>query len=537
MLKIFHSSYKTVTAAAIMLSGASLISRLVGIVRDRVLAHNFGAGPIMDAYYTAFKVPDLIYNLLIVGAVTAGFIPTFTKLFQSDDKNPAWKLANNLLNILAIGLIVLCGIGALTVPYFAHFIAPGFTGENLARVINYTRIMFLSPLILGVSMITGGILQSLRRFTLYSFAPVFYNFGIIVGAVGLVPIIGDIGLAWGVILGAALHCALQIYGASHAGYRWKFWFDLKDANTRLMGKLMVPRTLGVAATQISQVAFTMIATLLPIGSVAVFNYANNLQGLPIGIIGIPFALAVFPLLSEAVAKNDDRQFIAYVSGTARKIILLIVPFTILFLLLRAQIVRVVLGSGSFDWTATISTADTLAFFALGMLAQSLIPLLARAFYALSDTKTPFIAGVIAELIGIIFALLLYKRLGTPGLALATTIAATLNLIFLTASFRHLAKGLEEKILLPMLFKTSVAGLIMAVVVQYLKTPLAKIFNQDYFWGIFGQGAVAGIVGVAVYALLCYILRIQEFVEIAGSLRKRFLKAENIPTSEGITLIE
>ncbi len=537
MLKIFHSSYKSVTAAAAMLSAASLISRLVGIARDRVLAHNFGAGPVTDAYYAAFKVPDLIYNLLIVGALTAGFIPTFTKLFQSDNKNAAWKLANNLLNIIAIALIVLCGIGAITTPYFAKYIAPGFSGENLERVISFTRIMFLSPLILGISMITGGILQSLRRFTLYSFAPVFYNFGIIVGAVGLTPIIGDAGLAWGVILGALLHCSLQIYGAYAAGWRWYFWFDLKEINTRLVGKLMVPRTLGIAASQLSQVVLTMIATLLPIGSVAVYNYANNLQGLPIGVIGIPFALAVFPLLSEAVAKNDTKQFISHVSGTARKIIFLILPLMILFLLLRAQIVRVVLGSGQFNWSATVSTADTLAFFALGMLAQALIPLLARAFYAVADTKTPFISGVVAELIGIIAALVLYKKLGAPGLALSVTIAATLNFIFLTVTFRHMSKGLEEEKLLPMLFKTSVATLIMAMVVQYLKTPLAQIFDQDYFWGIFGQGAVAGLAGIAVYGFLCYILKIPEFIEISGALRKRFLKAENIPTDEGVNLID
>ena len=275
MFKIFHSSYKTVTAAALMLSGATLVSRFVGIVRDRVLAHQFGAGQIMDAYYAAFKVPDLIYNLLIVGALTAGFIPTFTKLLQKNDKNPAWKLANNLINILGLSLIVLCGTGAIFAPYLAHYVAPGFVGENLARVASYTRIMFLSPVILGVSMIMGGILQSLRRFTIYSLAPIFYNLGIIIGAVFLVPIWGDIGLAWGVILGALLHCTVQLYGAIHTGWRWHWKFDLKDHDTKIVWKLMIPRTLGVAATQVGQVAFTMIATLLPIGSVAVFNYANN----------------------------------------------------------------------------------------------------------------------------------------------------------------------------------------------------------------------------------------------------------------------
>ena len=189
MLKrILNGQSSTITSAAIIIAGASFVSRLIGLARDRILAHYFGAGPIIDAYYASFKIPDLVYNLLIAGALTAGFIPTFTKLFDlGDDKNPAWDLASNIINILGLALIFLCGLGIIFAAPPGGYYCPGFAPANQALVISLTRIMFLSPLLLGLSMVLGGILQSLRRFVLYAIAPIFYNLGIIAGAVGLLP--------------------------------------------------------------------------------------------------------------------------------------------------------------------------------------------------------------------------------------------------------------------------------------------------------------------------------------------------------------
>ncbi len=536
MFKIINSQYKSVTGAALVLSAASLLSRAVGIIRDRVLAHYFGAGPLIDVYYASFKIPDLIYNLLIVGALTAGFIPGFTKLFyQHTDKKEAWKLANNVINIAGVALIFFCALGMIFTTPLAHIIAPGFSGENFTRMVSFTRIMFLSPLFLGISMVTGGILQSLRHFTLYALAPIFYNLGIIAGATGLVHAWGEIGLPLGVILGAAIHAGIQIYGAYQVGWRWKPVFNLFDPETRTIGRLMIPRTLGLAITQVNQVVITMLASLLPVGSIAVYNYANNLQAVPIGIIGIPFAIAIFPLLSAAAAEKDNKQFVSHLINTARQIIFLVAPLSILILLLRAQIVRVVLGSGTFDWAATVNTADTLAFFSLGLLAQSLIHLLVRAFYALSNTKTPFIIGLIAELFSIIAALLLMRPLGAPGLALAASIGVILNAIMLIVALRTHTKNFEEASLIPLLFKISIATLVMAVAVQAVKYPLANIFDQQYFFGILGQGLIAGIVGLAIYCLLCYILRVPEFTQIKDSLKRRWLKPAQITTSEVVEL--
>ena len=535
MLKILSSQSKSITGAAIIISGATLVSRLVGLLRDRILAHNFGAGPVMDAYYAAFKIPDLIYNLLIIGALSAAFIPTFTKLFNSgENKSAAWKLANNILNITAISLAVLSILGIIFTPVLAPLIAPGFSVASKELVISFTRIMFGWTFLLGLSMVIGGVLQCLRAFFLYSLAPIFYNVGIIVGATVLVPLWGITGLAWGVVLGAFLHFSLQTYSAYANGYRWRWYLNWKDKETRLIGKLMIPRTMGLAISQLNLVIITILASTLPTGSVAIFNFANNLQAVPIGVIGIPFALAVFPVLSMAVSQNNVEEFIKNLSSTIRQILFLIIPLSIILMLLRAQVVRVVLGTGKFDWAATINTADTLALFALSLFAQALIPVIARAFYAMANTKTPFIIGVISELASIIAALMLMKPLGVAGLALAFSIGSILNFMILTVALRSILKKIDGEKIFSSFLRIVLAAIPMALAIQSIKYPLAKIFDQTYFFGILGQGLVASLFGLAIYLLICYLLKVPELLQIKNSLARRWLQTKNLPTVEPIS---
>ncbi|MFA6105044.1 MAG: murein biosynthesis integral membrane protein MurJ [Patescibacteria group bacterium] len=537
MLKrLFSPDSKSVTGAAILISTATLLSRLIGIIRDRTFAHFFGAGSVMDAYYAAFKIPDLIYSLLIAGALTAGFIPTFTRLFyESEDKSKAWKLTNNIISIVGVALLILGGLGIIFSPFLVKIVAPGFPPEQLKLVNTFTRIMLISPFLLGISMVIGGVLQSLRQFLLYSIAPIFYNFGIIIGIVFFTKFLGIAGLAWGVAFGSLLHLSVQIYGVIKNGYRWHWHFNLKDPDTRLIGKLMLPRTFGLAVNQINTVVITVIASFLPLGSVAIFNYANNLQDVPTGIIGIPFALAVFPILSRLTSPENRGEFGALISSTVRQILFLVIPLSVCFLLLRAQITRVVLGTGAFDWNATIQTADTLAFFTLSLFAQSLIPLFARAFYSLNNTMTPFLISIISELICIIGALLFMKPLGVAGLALAKSISALINMSALAILLRKEVREIIDDKLLPLILKTSVAALVMGIIIQYLKYPLAQIFDQHYFWGILMQGLIAALVGILAYGFICTVLRVDEMIHLKNSFKKRWLRLWNI--GEGIDQAE
>ena len=532
MLKIFNGQSKTITGAAIVIAGATLINKFVGLARDRAIAHYFGAGPVTDAYYAAFKIPDFIYTLLVVGALTAGFIPTFTKLFvRNDNKDAAWKLSSNILNILFIILVPLCGAGAFFAPYIAKIVGAGFSEETLRLVTVFTRILFISPIFLGMSMVMGGILQSLRRFVLYSIAPIFYNAGIIFGAMVLVPLIGVSGLAWGVVIGALAHFCIQFIGARQAGFHWQMLVDWRDKDMLLVGRLMVPRSMGLAASQVYTVIVTILASLLPAGSVAAFTFADNLYSVPVGIIGTSFAIAIFPALSLAVAQNNKNEFRESLSATIRQTSFLIIPCALIFLLLREQIVRVVLGSGAFDWNATQNTSNALAIFSFSMLADCFQPILVRGFFALSDTKTPLLISLISEIAGIGCAYVLMQRFGIMGLAAAGFIEGGTNVALLMYFLQRKNKGLNLRSIFSALGRILAATIPAGAAIYFLLPLLAKIFDQTHFIGVFGQGLVAGLAGLVIYVFLCYILKLPELHSLTASLQRRWLKLRNIETTE------
>jgi len=534
-----NAEFKTIAGSALVISGATLLSRIVGLLRDRVLANQFGAGNILDAYYAAFKIPDLIYNLLVVGALSAGFIPVFTKLFfQKDDGGKeAWDLTNNIINIMAILMLALGIIGVVFTPFLAPLIAPGFTLENREITVSLMRIMFFSPLLFGVSMIFGGVLQSLRRFFLFSVAPLFYNLGIILGAIYLTKYFGINGLALGVVLGAFLHMIIQYYGAYQAGFRFKKIFNPKDKETITIGKLMIPRTAGLAIAQIDLLVITFLASFLPVGSLAIYTLANNLQAVPIGLIGIPFALAVFPVLSKLAAQDNMDGFTKQYLSSAKQIIFLVFPLVIIYLTLNLQIVRLVLGSGSFTWQNTLLTSKTLAYFSLGMLAQSLTPLLARAFYSLSNTKTPFYVALVAEIVTITSAIFLMHRYGVYGLAGATAIGSTLNVLLLFIFLHKKLKIFNFNDLLMFFFKIILAGTASFLTIYYFVGIFEKLFNQTKFYGVFLQAFLSAFAGLIFYLIMCYLLRLPEVFYLFSSLKKQWFKLRNLPNEEIIKLNE
>lgn len=528
--RILSSQTKTITGAAIILAGASFASRLIGFLRDRIFAHLFGAGDILDAYYAAFRVPDLVYNLIVVGALSAGFIPVFTKLTKMKSTE-ALRVTNSIITILGVGLIVVCGILCIFTPQLMPFIVPGFEGEKLALTVTLTRIMFLSPILLGISGVLSSVLQSFKSFLIYSLTPIMYNIGIIIGALLFVPLFGPKGLALGVVLGAAMHLGIQIPAMRHYKFHYRWTFLWKNKHVREIGKLMIPRTMALATHQVNLVIMTVIASTLAAGSLTVFNFASNIQYFPIGIVGYSFAIAAFPTLAGFVADKNEAALVDHLSRTIRQILFFIIPLTIVFLLLRAQIVRVLFGSGAFGWEATIATADTLAFFTLSLFAQCLIPLLARTFYALHDTWTPFVIAVISTLFNIVLALVFKDIFGIAGLALAFSFAAILQVAMLWISLRtKRLKQMNELSILHFLYKVSIAALFMAFLVQMLKVPIAAVVDMTRFWGIAVQGVVAGGAGLLVYAIIGKLLQLEEVDILQNSLHKKWLKIKHVPSN-------
>lgn len=503
--KLLHGKINSIATAALLVAFSSLLSRLLGVMRDRILASSFGAGSDLDVYYAAFRLPDAMYNLLVLGVLSAGFIPLFSKKIKNDSVNQdeAWGLANNLLNVLGLALTVFAVLGMVFAGKLIMIFLPGFSLDKQILATSLTRLMFLSPLILGLSGVVGGMLQSFGRFFTYSLAPIFYNIGVILGALFLAPKFGPLGLAMGVVLGALMHLIVQLPTLKHLGYRYSWVFDLRSPDFIKLVKLMVPRTLALAITQIDLTVSTVIASTLAVGSLTVFNLANNLQFFPIGIIGISFATAAFPLFAKYALNKS--KLIEEFSKVERQILFFIVPATILFVVLRAQIVRVVLGAGAFTWNDTILTFDTLGLFSISLFAQASIPLLVRVYYAREDSRRPFYIGLITVVVDVVAALLLSKVMGVKGLALAFSIASVINFTLLWLVLRRELGSLDEQRIFKSLGQFIVAGLACGLVAQGMKVFLGTYLDLNYLIEVIAQGALAGIASLTAYLGVCVLL--------------------------------
>lgn len=512
----------SITSAAVIIGGASLASKFFGVFRDRVLAGEFGAGRALDIYYASFRIPDFVYNLLVLGILSAGFIPIFTDSLKNG-KQGAWDLVNHLLTIIFFVLIAVCGILIFLTPKIMIYVTPGFSPQDLKITSDLTRIMFLSPIFLGVAGIFGGILQSFRRFFIFSLAPIMYNIGIIIGALFFTPKLGIYGLAWGVVLGAVLHLLVQVPSIWFLGYRPKLGFEISRDVRKIFG-MTVPRILSLIITQAHLMVITVIGSTLASGSIAIFNFANNLQSVPLVIFGISFSVAAFPALSDYAVNKE--KFIETLSLTLRQILFFVIPASALLILLRAQIVRVALGSGNFGWNDTIHTINTLAIFSVSLFAQSLIHLLSRTFFAMKDSITPFCVGLLSTILNIFLSLYLVKTFTVwqvESLAFAYSIASIFNLLILWLLLKLKIGEIDETRIFYSSLKIGISAFIMTLAIQGVKYAIEPFFGTHTFLGIAIQGTAGGIVGILVYFLACLSLRSPEAILFLSSFQKKFLR--------------
>lgn len=530
-----ENSSRSILNATFLVASFGLLSRFLGLIRDRILASKFGAGDTLDIYYAAFKIPDLIFNLLILGALSAAFIPVFTSLISQNKEKSAWKLVNKMMSLAGIALVLIIIIIFIFAPAIISWVVFGFEPEKQASVVELTRIMLFSPLLLGFSGILGGILNSYKKFFFYSLAPVFYNIGIIIGVVFFVEMFGIKGLAYGVVLGALLHLLIQIPEVVRCGFKFKLDFNFKDVNLKKVLTLMIPRTMGLAVVQINFLIVTILASTLDSGSLAVFNLANNIQSVPLGLFGVSFAIVAFPTLTCSWAQNKKSEFIANFSSVFEKILFFIIPTSVVFIVLRAQLVRIILGSGRFDWEDTILTFQALGVFSLSLFAQSLIPLLARSFYAIHNTKIPFLVGIFSEAVNLILALILIKEYQLIGLVWAFSIATIVNMILLLIILRKKVGNLGEKSIIEKTWKVITASVAMVVGIQTTKYLMAfllenlnlSIFeypiNMYTFLGVLSQTGVSLISGLILFYLASKIMKIEELDYFINLVKVRFFR--------------
>lgn len=516
----FHLGRATVIIAVL-----TLLSRMTGFLRDLLLAKNLGLSSQTDIYFAAFRVPDFIYNLLILGTLSAAFIPIFTKYYLKD-KREAWEIANSVFNIALVGV----GFISLIVFVFAYpltkLIAPGFTAEQTRETANLTRILLLSPIIFTASSVFSSTLLSFKKFIWVNTAPLLYNLGILIGIVILLPVYGLKGLAFGVIIGAILHALIQLPQLIQLGWKWRPILGWHLKGVRQIVKLFIPRVLGLDISYINLIIVTIIGSTLATGTIAAYNFASNIQTVPLGIFAISTALAVFPLLSEQHAKKQLNAFISTFNRAFVRIAYLILPMSVLLLLLRAYIVRLLLGYGKCDWTCTITTLDTLGILSISLIFQSLIPLLSRAFYARQNTKTPVIIGLVAMAINASLSYYLSLGLGITGVAMGFVIASAFQLVMLLIYLhRNIQANIKDLQIIResdyyIVLNTSkilLACLITGVITYGFLNLLDNVFDNHTIIGIFLQAGISTIIGSSIYLVITAALGLPDAAKIKSAL--------------------
>jgi len=503
----------SVRGASIILVITLALSNILGVIRDHFLAQKIPTDR-LDIYFAAFRLPDLIFNVLILGSIAAAFVPVYTNYLREKGEDEARKLAQATITVGVCAIIICLVILYFIMPYVMHLLVPSFNVLKRAETIRMARWLLLSPLFFTISYFLGGILNSHKRFLAYSIAPLIYNFSIIVSVILFADRLGVEAAVIGVIIGAALHLLIQLPAAIKVGFVPWPRFDFAHSGVRRIVKLMVPRAIGLGANQLLLVAFTVLASAFP-GAIAIYTFADNIQTVPSVIFGTSFATAVFPTLASlSHDKQVDRDaFSHFFTRSARAILFLLIPASAVTILLRAQVVRLILGYGFFSWADTRVATATLGFFALSILAQGLIPLLARSFYAMQNTRTPMYASITSIFISIVFGYVFSRSsvaafAGVPGLALGFTIGSWLNFFILFFLIQKKVT-VNFSVLFYFLAKIVLLTIVAAFALQLTKETVSIYFDIDRVRFLALQTVLSFAIATVVYFGGAWLLKIKE----------------------------
>ncbi|MFZ2072231.1 MAG: murein biosynthesis integral membrane protein MurJ [Minisyncoccia bacterium] len=556
ILRIFGKEFGNVNQAALLLGFFAFLSQILGLFRDRFIAHFIGPSLSLDAYYAAFRIPDLIFISIASLASITVLIPFIVSRMSGEKvTEEAKKFLNDVFTVFFAVMALVSIIAFFLMPYVITFIAPGFSPVLQIKVVELSRIMLLSPILLGLSNLFGTITQLFRKFFVYALSPIFYNFGIILGVLFLYPIFGIYGLAMGVVLGALMHFLIQVFASSGCGFAPSFSKSINFKDIKKAVLISLPRTLGLSFNNIALILIISFASFLKGGSISIFNLSLNLQSVPLGIIGLSYAVAAFPTLTKSFSSGKIEDFKNHLKSAARQIIFWSLPITFLFIVLRAQIVRVILGSGSFSWENTRLVAASLAIFSISIMAQGLIALFARAYYAGGNTKRPLLINFISSSSIVLFSYLflfifknsfvfkcfiesLLKVSDIPGtevlmLPLAYSLGTIINLIllwfFIKKDFLK-----KEQFIFKTFFQSLGASFFIGFVSYLSLNILSPVFGTNTFWGIFFQGFISGVFGILAGVLVLYLLKNEELKDLVKTLRTKFWRAKVIaPPQEGL----
>ncbi|OGD32670.1 MAG: murein biosynthesis integral membrane protein MurJ [Candidatus Aminicenantes bacterium RBG_19FT_COMBO_58_17] len=429
-----------VARSTTLVSSATFVSRLFGLVREQIFAFLFGAGFATDAFVAAFRIPNLLRDLFAEGALSAAFVPVFTDYLVNKDKKEAFRLGNLVVNALLVILFVIVVIGILATPWIVDLIAPGFKsipGKSELTVL-LARIMFPFLLLVSLAAVAMGMLNSLKHFGVPAFAPVFLNVGMILSGFLICPLFDPpiIGMALGVLLGGLGQWAFQLPSLRKEGYRYSWIVSFSDPGVRRIIILMTPAILGLASTQINIFVNTVIASFLPQGSPSYLNYSFRLMHFPLGVFGVAVATVTLPIVATYAARKDIPNVLSTCASSLRLVFFLTLPSIFFLAIASKPIVSTLYQHGVFTYQDTLFTSQALIFYAFGLFAYASVRVIAPVFYSLGDTKTPVKVSVLAVAMNIALNLAFMRPFGFRGLALATSLSAMLNMFVLMSLLRR-----------------------------------------------------------------------------------------------------
>jgi len=497
--------------AAGLLMAAGILSRILGYLRDVIIATAYGQTRITDAYQAAFSIPDFLYNLLVAGTVTAAFIPVFSGYINTDRQEEGWAIAATVFHVAAV--VMFCGVAAawtFTPAIVSNWLVPGFEPDSMALTVTMTRIMLLQAFFMALNGIGMGILHSYQRFMGPAVASVAYNIVIIFFGVALKRYLGIVGFAVGVTVGAAAQFIIQLISLKQIGLRYKPVLLLNHPGVRQVFALMIPILLSYGLTQIGLLVQQNIASALPGGALSALRWAQRLMLMPVSIFAVTMIIAIFPTLNSHVARREMDLFKSDIVFGLRNILYITLPCSVGLAVLSQPVVRLLYQQGNFSAESTALTAYTLTFFCFGLFAQGGVLLMNRVFYALQDTWKPVLIGLCAMALNILLNYLFISPMGTGGLALAYSCATIVNLLMQMQTLRRKIGRIGARALCVSFGKTLVISAIMGLCAY------AAAWATETWWadvqtkaGQLAQVGVALLVGVLVYFGLSLALGMEE----------------------------
>jgi putative peptidoglycan lipid II flippase len=510
-----------------------MTSRILGLVREQVLAGFFGAGIATDAYLVAFRIPNMLRDLFAEGAMSAAFVPTFTRYLTTRDKESAWRLGNNVINALIVVTGALVVLGIVFAEPLVRLLADDSYTANPAKLlltVDLARIMLPSLLFIALAAALMGMLNSLHHYFIPALSPAMFNVMTIICAFTLVPLLSRWGIApitsiaIGTLLGGVAQLAMQWPTLRREGFRYRPTVDWRDDGLQRVLLLMGPGTIGMAATQVNLFVNNQLATGEGDGAVSWLNYAFRLMYLPIGLFGVSIATATLPAVSRQVTNKDLAAARETITRGISLMLMLNVPATVGLVVLGIPIIRVIFEHGKFHPSDTVATAAALQFYAVGLVGYSIVRIVSPVFYALGRNRVPVIVSVIAVLVNATLSILLVRVMGYAGLALGTSIAALFNATALFLILRQSLGGMNEGRLIGSTVRIAAASIAMGAAAFAVDRWMSTLIPQPaLLWQILQLGATIAV-ALIILAAAAWVLRIKEFNDsvqmVLRQLRRR-----------------